>query len=303
MIPIRLTYPVETLDKRCLVRAGTLIDSDFMRDYSRSRPKPAAARCSLLSHRRIKRDLAAYCQEAPYNTLLSMARKSGDTESLMKESRVFPAQLDFLDYFEKQDPYTYRHSLIVFALSLEIARIIGGARHARRMSRMGPTHDFGKLCVPPSILTKPTPLTLAERSLMEHHALAGYFLMTHFQGAESPAAAGIARDHHERRDGSGYPARRKRLSAETWIVTVADIYDALISRRPYRKSVYDNRSALEELTAMADNGKVPVSLVQVLVAMNRKDGPNYRKCSLSRERRGKPPDVNFHGILARGEVA
>jgi response regulator RpfG family c-di-GMP phosphodiesterase len=303
MIPVRLTYPVESLDKRCLVREGTCIDREFLRDFSRSRPKPVPARFSLLSHRRIKRDLEAYCQDAPYNALLSGPGKSGDTESLMKESRVFPALLDFLDYFEKRDPYTYRHSLIVFALTLEISSVMFGAERALHMSRMGPTHDFGKICVPPSILIKPTPLTLAERLFLEHHAIAGYLLLTHYQGAEVSAAAGIARDHHERRDGSGYPARRRRLSAEAWTVTVADIYDALISLRPYRKRAYDNRTALEELTVMADNGKVPIPYVQALVAMNRRDGANYRKCSLSRERRGKPPEVNFHGILAKEEVA
>ena len=74
---------------------------------------------------------------------------------------------------------------------------------------------------------------------------------------------------------------------------MADIYDALISIRPYRKRPYDNRTALEELTNMADAGKIPGSLVQALVALNRHDKPDYRRCGLSRERRGTPPKGTF----------
>lgn len=298
---MRLTHPVETLDMRILVPKDELIDAKFLLHFSKSRPKPDPVRHGLLEHRRVKRDLRAFCEDAPYNRLLSTDGKSCGVLSLMKESRVSPAMLDFLDYFEKHDFYTYRHSLIVFALSIEIAKIMYGPERALRFSRMGPTHDFGKIRIPLSILNKATPLTPAERSLLEHHALAGYLLLTYYQGSDYAAAAQIARDHHERRDGSGYPARRKRLDPDVEIVIVADIYDALISVRPYRKRPYDNRSALEELTNMADGGKIPGSLVQVLVALNRHDKPDYRKCGVSRERRGKPPEGNLHGVLAQDD--
>jgi len=297
---MRLTHPVETLDKRILVPKGERIDNKFLRDFSRSCPKPDPVRFGLLEHRRVKRDLKAFSRDTPYSTLLSTAGKSGDLLSLMKESRVSPVMLDFLDFFEKHDFYTYRHSLIVFALSIEIAKVMYGPERALGLSRMGPTHDFGKIGIPLSVLNKPTPLTPMERLLLEHHALAGYLLLTYYQGFDY-AAARIARDHHERRDGSGYPAHRKRLAPDVEIVAVADIYDALISFRPYRKRPYDNRTALEELTNMADSGKIPGSLVQVLVALNRHDRPDYRKCGVSRERRGTPPEGNLHRVLAQDD--
>jgi HD-GYP domain-containing protein (c-di-GMP phosphodiesterase class II) len=209
-----------------------------------------------------------------------------------------PALFEFLEYFEKNDFYTYRHSLLVYALSVQIARMVEGPAGARLMSAIGPTHDFGKTGVPHPILVKSTPLTAAERARLEHHAVAGYLLLGYYQGREGDIASAIARDHHERRDGSGYPAGRKRISREVEIVAAADIYDALISPRPYRRHSYDNRTALEELTAMGDGGRIRLDLIQALVALNRRSPADYRTVGISREKRGRPPADNCHGVLA-----
>lgn len=298
---MRVTHPVVTLERRILISEGERIDAKFLREFSRSRPKSEPVRRGLLEHRRIKRDLNAFSQEPLYNVLFPTTGKSGGIFSLVKEACVSSAMFDFLDHFEINNFYTYRHSLIVFALSIEIANAMYGPQAAIRLSRMGPTHDFGKICVPLSILIKATPLTSEDRSYLEHHALAGYLLLTYYQGSEFAAGARIARDHHERLDRSGYPAHRKRLAPEAAIVAVADIYDALISNRPYRKRPFDKRTALEELTNMVDAGKIPRMIVQALVAMNRSSRPDYRKCGVSRERRGTPPEGNLHGLLARDD--
>ena len=92
----------------------------------------------------------------------------------------------------------------------------------------GPTHDIGKLCIPPAILAKQTPLSRAEHEYLKHHALAGYVLLTYYFRDPDILAARVARDHHERRDGSGYPAGRFVDDVLIDIVMIADIYDALI---------------------------------------------------------------------------
>jgi response regulator RpfG family c-di-GMP phosphodiesterase len=69
----------------------------------------------------------------------------------------------------------------------------------------GQMHDFGKICVPLPILKKSNPLTRTERGVLEHHALAGFVLLSYLLQDSRSFAAQIAKEHHERRDGSGYP--------------------------------------------------------------------------------------------------
>lgn len=82
------------------------------------------------------------------------------------------------------------------------------------------------------------------------------------------------------------------------IVAVCDIYDALVSSRPYRPISYDNRTALEEITGMAERNEISWEVVKALVAHNRKAKPHSSDCSISTEKRGTPPPGNAYGIFA-----
>jgi HD-GYP domain-containing protein (c-di-GMP phosphodiesterase class II) len=151
-----------------------------------------------------------------------------------------------------------------------------------------PLHDFGNICVPLEILKKEKPLTAAEKEILQHHTLAGYVLLTYYMNDEGHLAARMARDHHERKDGSGYPMGTAYEDIPVEIVTVCDIYDALLSPRPFRRISYDNRSALDEICRKGENGEISRQVVRALVACNRKDNPHYMECSLSKEWRGAP---------------
>jgi response regulator RpfG family c-di-GMP phosphodiesterase len=82
------------------------------------------------------------------------------------------------------------------------------------------------------------------------------------------------------------------------IIATCDVYDALQSPRPYRTTPYDNRTALEEITEMAQGGKLSWDVVQTLVSHNRKDRPHFRECRVSTEKRGIPPADNLYGVIA-----
>jgi HD-GYP domain-containing protein (c-di-GMP phosphodiesterase class II) len=114
-------------------------------------------------------------------------------------------------------------------------------------------------------------------------------------------ACEVALDHHERRDGSGYPQGILLKDPIVEIIAVSDIYDALIRPRPYRSTAYDNRAALEEITGMAEKNKIGWDVVKALIARNRKSKPHYREITISAEKRGTPPPYNVHGVITEGE--
>jgi HD-GYP domain-containing protein (c-di-GMP phosphodiesterase class II) len=152
-------------------------------------------------------------------------------------------------------------------------------------------------------LKKSTPLTRAERNILEHHTLAGFVLLSYFLQDSMSFAARVAREHHERRDGSGYPLGISLSNRMVEIISACDVYDALLSSRPYRLASYDNRTALEEITEMAHQGKLSWELVQTLVSFNRQDRSNFEECKVSTEKRGTPPAGNLYGIIEDANLA
>jgi putative two-component system response regulator len=108
-----------------------------------------------------------------------------------------------------------------------------------RIRRAAPMHDVGKVAVRDAILLKPGLLDSAEREEMEHHAQIGHDILA---GSDSPLlelAGQMALTHHERVDGSGYPTGLKRdeIPLGGRLVAVADVFDALVSDRPYREAM------------------------------------------------------------------
>ncbi len=99
----------------------------------------------------------------------------------------------------------------------------------------GLVHDIGKLSVPDAILKKPAALDDDEYEVVQGHPEWGNRLLSEL-GGFSQAVRHLVRDHHERLDGAGYPRglSAEEIDLDTRILTVCDVYDALISKRMYR---------------------------------------------------------------------
>jgi len=299
--PLELHYPVATLDEQELLPAGTLLTTDVMDRLIRPANNHTFAALPLLTHGTIAIDLEGICNNPPYNRIFSdSARKRAVFDRLQRVKLVEPLFASY-DYFKARDPYTYRHILTVFALSLLLSQDLMESRRELATELLSASnHDLGKICVPMTVLKKPTPLSEQERRQLSHHAAAGYVLLSYYlQDPDHPAAV-TARDHHERRDGSGYPRGIRLENKIVEIVGVSDVFDALITRRPYRARSYDLRTALETLSQQADSGVLSEDIVQALIRLNRKDPSRLDDCRFSKELRGTPPAGNqYKGPLRK----
>lgn len=138
------------------------------------------------------------------------------------------------------DVPTERHSGRVSSLAaLMAAELDLDTRERIVAADAGLVHDLGKLGMPTEILSKPGPLTEAERAAMERHPVIGAEILLRISPDLSTVALGV-RSHHERWDGLGYPdgTAGEQIPLFGRLVAVVDVYDALTHRRSYRKSVY-----------------------------------------------------------------
>jgi PAS domain S-box-containing protein/putative nucleotidyltransferase with HDIG domain len=150
-----------------------------------------------------------------------------------------------------RDPYTADHEKRVTELAVAIAGQMGCDKPATEGLRLaGLVHDIGKLTVPAEILNKPSLLTPIELELIKGHALAAFEILKSIE-FDYPVAD-IVVQHHERQDGSGYPAELAgdEILKEARILAVADVVEAMASHRPYRAAL-GLEVALAEIAAGA----------------------------------------------------
>jgi two-component system response regulator RpfG len=148
---------------------------------------------------------------------------------------VFEAVSRLLTVVEAKEPGIQAHTMRVSRLAMGIARQLDVPRERLPVVAFGALlHDVGKIDIPDSVLSKPGPLTSSEQAIMREHSLGGWRLLSEFPLLKDVAV--IARSHHERYEGSGYPDGLvgPSIPLEARIVTAADVYDALSSDRCYR---------------------------------------------------------------------
>jgi putative two-component system response regulator len=146
---------------------------------------------------------------------------------------------------EYRDEDTGHHIERMSTYTTILARELGLPDDEVELIRIAaPLHDVGKIATPDAILLKPGPLTPEERRIMEEHATVGWQMLSDSASELLQLAATIARTHHEKVDGTGYPRGLKRdaIPLVGRIAAVADVFDALTSDRVYRPAMSVDRA-------------------------------------------------------------
>jgi HD-GYP domain-containing protein (c-di-GMP phosphodiesterase class II) len=175
-----------------------------------------------------------------------------------------------VDQLETTDPLAAEHSHAVSAWCGRIARRLSlSENEVTYLARCGLVHDVGKVHVTSEILRAPRTLTDAEWVMMRSHSRAGEEIVSALKPLRNLAPA--VRSHHERLDGRGYPDGLvgSQITLATRIVTVADAFNAMIARRPYRLPI-SPESALDRLAENRGRQFDPV-VVEAMVSVVRND--------------------------------
>jgi putative nucleotidyltransferase with HDIG domain len=184
---------------------------------------------------------------------------------------------------EESDPYTAGHSLAVATYSRDIAERMGLSDDDVDLVHLcALVHDIGKYRLPKSVLEKDGPLTLEERRLMEKHPEYGEELLRKVEVEDHGRIGKIVRHHHERIDGEGYPDRlpESEIPLLSKVISVADAYNAMTSKRSYRDAMPSQVARLR--LAQAVGSQFDTSVVAAFEAILATSDEDYRTAVGSR---------------------
>ena len=195
--------------------------------------------------------------------LYDLLRRDFDKEM----DHVLEFVISLSNLVEAKDAYTDNHTRRVADLAIALGKKVNLSPDQLRNVEVGAMiHDIGKVATPEAILNKPGALTSEEFEVMKSHPEAGAKIIKPITALGK--ASELVLSHHEKLDGSGYPQGllAEAISIETRIVTIADIFDALYTDRPYRKGMTLEKS-LSIIKEDADRGKLDHTLVNHLFEM------------------------------------
>jgi len=203
--------------------------------------------------------------EVVLSELLKMEGKMKGETAVLNTIYALAATVDAKDH------HTYGHSKKVAKYAAEIAEGLGYSQEKIATIRAaGLLHDIGKIGVSDHLLKKPGPLSLEDWELIRTHPDLGVAILKNVDRLRGCLSA--VKYHHERYDGTGYPAGLKgdNIPLDARIISVADSYDSMTSSRPYREKITSSDEALEELKRCSGSQFDP-NIVEIFTKILERD--------------------------------
>ncbi len=242
------------------------------------------------------RDFNLQIQLTPYNFFC----KKCDEKTIINifGSISLPvAVLEEYHFMRIKDKYTYEHSINTAILTICLATHFYEERQKiNQVASSSITHDLGKSRIPSNILHSTQPLSKKDFSVITEHTVYGAVLCSYYYGNPYVENTIVALQHHEKKNGSGYPLGIKLKDDAVNFVAVSDIFDALISKRPYRSEPYDIRGAIDVLCQAVDRGEIDEKYIKMMIHLNRREPEALLRLNYSRVYRGYYPNINHYGI-------
>jgi HD-GYP domain-containing protein (c-di-GMP phosphodiesterase class II) len=285
-----------SIDKKLLLKAGTVITRRTLKNIAGLSEE---IRYVPIKNTQLFEDMLNAFKDKRYSDILYPHEINLKIISYIRRIKM-PEKIVFeLAYMKKLTPYTYNHILTIAVLAAKIA-----IDHAQKNKyypdialRLSLFHDLGKSRIPLHILNKRSPITTEERRILKTHPLIGYVLLHYYFGKDCKTVAFSSFQHHERLDGSGYPLGIKRLNKYSHLIGIVDTLDALISARPYRKTPFSLRAAIDLLLDESEKGRFHKGLIRTLIRYARKAKPGT-KIIIAKRGRDKEPSGNSYGKTA-----
>jgi len=235
------------------------------RDLSRRQSEKLAWANRKLEHELVER---RHVEQELWAAKREIAAADRVKDGMIKD--LFAAMCELLS---NRDFYTFEHGMRVSSLSRHMGEALGlDRRQLDALELGGMIHDISKVAIPDDVLLKPGVFDNQDREIMRLHPAMGAKIFSRRQC--DPMITDIIHQHHERLDGSGYPQglRGDNISLLPRIVMVADTYEAIVARRPYKKP-QKRQEALRLLRCEASCGRLDSEMVEVLAQVTENWNP------------------------------
>ncbi len=249
VVPVREVRP-DVVEKKYDVNHDDLLSEKAKEQVKKLRRNdPAKLHLEHEVKRRVQTGVhQIFTTQNPRQIMTAAESISRDLMAAIEKNKAVSINMNDL---RMNDEYTFQHSVDVASISMIIATQLKRPKsEIYEIGMTGLMHDIGKMRVPNEIVNKPDKLTSEEFTIMKKHSQFGYDMIKDNPDIPKNVALGVL-EHHEKLDGSGYPngLKNDEIGFYAKILTVADIYDALVTDRVYRKG-YSPREAMDILMSM-----------------------------------------------------
>ncbi len=276
-----------------LIKADENITTTLIKSITRN----ATSRESqiILAKTPIVKDILTAVSTGIYRTIFSNKEDLTPILKIVAKTKLKAPIIEELKSLKKCLPLVYNHLLIVTALSIKMSLDLKNY-DPFQAAQIGLVHDLGKSRLPQDILEKRGPLTHDEFKMIQTHPSIEYILLSAYLKNTKSTIAYTSFLHHERSDGTGYPRGIQRLNKYVQTLIPCDIFDALVSSRPYRSGPYTARAALDLLLDEVKKGRLNKKFVICLISYMRREKINFKNVKIATQHRDAPPLINYYGI-------